>query len=488
MTNIDKVIYARRPPIEYNPIYDVDSYKCSHFYSDSTAMYASLEARGGAFDEATLFGLQYTIHAYLTEPVRIGHVTEMQVDMALHGVSFDAAMWQHIVDKYDGKLPLMVRAIPEGTVVPVGVPVLTVKCTDPVCFPIVGWLEDVFERVWYASTIAIQSRQFGKAMWKYLSMSSDNPELEFPFKVHDFGARGCATYEQAMLGGGAHLLSFMGTDTLVGARMLKHMYDAGEVGFAGYSIHATEHSMMTSRGREGELDVAEEFIIKYLVNRQVPQGAPKLAACVIDSYDYRNFVRAMCSERFQSLILKSGGTLVLRPDSGKPLEVLPEILNMLEELLPKGSVTVNTKGFKVLPPHMRLIQGDGIDLHSMTAILECLTNLGWSISNLAFGSGGGLLQKVNRDTQKWAYKTNALMKDGTWVGISKDPIGDPGKRSKAGLVDTIRKPNGEISWALVPDGLDFHPDSIMNTVLDHGNILFHNTLAECRQRIAIARS
>lgn len=286
-----------------------------------------------------------------------------------------------------------------------------------------------------------------------------------------------------MIGGAAHLASgFMGSDTLAGVAMANHYYDDP---MAGFSIPATEHSTMTIFGEENEEATLVRWITKALVERQVPTGVPKLAACVGDSWDIFRFTRTVCKPYIQALIKSSGGTLVERPDSGAPVATLLEILGIFEELLPKGEVTVNSKGYKVLPAHLRLIWGDGINRRSMKGILKDITDAGWSASNLAFGSGGGLLMDFNRDTQKFAFKLSAAIVGGRMRKVSKNPITDSGKRSKEGRLDLVRAATGELTTVVLANGEDAHPDSALVTCYDMGDITYHTTLAEVRARTAI---
>jgi nicotinamide phosphoribosyltransferase len=325
------------------------------------------------------------------------------------------------------------------------------------------------------------SRESKKVIKKYLDLTSDSPDQELPFKLHDFGARGVATLEQSRVGGMAHLFNFMGSDTIEGVRLANRYYDCK---MAGFSIPASEHSTMTMWGREHEIDAYENFVRRYLVDRIVPDGTPKIAACVSDSFNIYDAVKAWCSPRLRDLVKNSGGCLVIRPDSGDPLEVLPRIFDTFSDELPAGEITFNHKGYKVLPPYLRIIQGDGINRKSMTKILDLITFGGWSASNIAFGSGGGLLQQVNRDTQKWAFKCCAAMVDGKWVDVRKDPATDPGKRSKPGRLDLIKTEKGYETVAL-DNGTAAHSLTVMNTVMESGRILHHTTLSECRARMGI---
>ncbi len=476
---------ARKTDLVLNSINDTDSYKFSHFVlypDDMEYMESYLEARGGEFDECTLFGLQYIIHRYLSKPVTLEMIDEAEKDAAAHGEPFNRDGWLHILETYGGWPPVTIRAIPEGTIVPVKNAIMVVRSVrDPKCAWITNWLETMLSRVWYPSTVAIASREVKKVWKSFLEKSSDSPELEISFKHHDFGSRGVTCSEQAMVGGAAHLLSFLGSDTVAAVKMANHYYDEA---MSGFSIPATEHSTMTIFGKDHERDALVRWITKTLVERQVPAGMPKLAACVGDSYDIYNFVRMVCEPEIYDMIKGSGGTLVVRPDSGDPREVLLKMFEIFDRCLPEGSVTVNSKGYLVLPSCLRIIWGDGINRRSMKEILGFIVERGWSASNIAFGSGGGLLMDFNRDTQKFAFKCCAAVIGGKLVSVSKNPVTDPGKRSKEGRLDLIRVNSG-YSTVVLADGVEEHPDSVMVTYYDRGIITHHSTLAEIRARMVV---
>lgn len=478
-------IIARKPDMNLNNANDTDSYKSSHFllYPDNMEyMESYLEARGGEFDVCTLFGLQYIMHRYLSKPLTAADINELEADMLVHGEPFNREGWMHIINKYGGFLPITIRAIPEGTIIPVKNAIMVVRSVrDVKCAWITNWLETMLSRVWYPSEVAIGSREVKKVWMHFLELSSDNPAVEVSFKHHDFGARGVTCREQAMLGGAAHLLSFLGSDTIVGIKMANHYYD--EL-MAGFSIPATEHSTMTIFGKAAEHDTIVRWITKTLVERQLPPGIPKLSACVGDSWDIYNFVRMVCKDDIRELIKGSGGTLVIRPDSGEPTEVLKNIIGIFNECLPAGEITTNSKGYKVLPSYFRIIWGDGINRRSMCNILRFFVSMGWSASNIAFGSGGGLLMDFNRDTQKYAFKCCAAVVGGELRNVSKDPVTDLAKKSKEGRLDLIKTESG-YKTVVLEDGVDVHPYSVLVTVFDKGYITYHTTFAEIRARMSI---
>lgn len=239
---------------------------------------------------------------------------------------------------------------------------------------------------------------------------------------HDFGARGVSSAESAGIGGASHLVNFMGSDTVEGILLANHYYMEN---MAGLSIPAAEHSTIGAWGRNKEVEA-----YRNMLNKFAKPGA--IVAVVSDTYDIYEACEKHWGTTLKDQIVASGATVVIRPDSGDPATVVLKCLQILDE---KFGSTVNTKGYKVLN-YVRLIQGDGVNRDSIVEILDTINNAGYSTTNIAFGMGGALLQQVNRDTQKFAYKCSAVEKDGEWMDVYKDPITDPGKRSMAGRLDT----------------------------------------------------
>jgi len=420
-----------------------DSYKVTHWVQypkDSATVYSYFESRGGKHKEIVFFGLQYFLKRYLAGVV----VTKEKIDEAemiykAHfgaGSSFPRDKWMYIVDKHGGKLPISIKAVPEGTVLPYKNVLMTVENTDPECFWLTNYLETLLVQVWYPMTVASNSRAQKKVILDYLQETA----VKFPdghygedFKLHDFGFRGVSSVETAGLGAAAHLINFKGTDTIAGLIIARDFYAGGggesPGAVAGYSIPASEHSTITSWGKEGEYDAFKNMLTSF------PKG---LVACVSDSYDIHKACgdKMWGSPELKKLILSregdgvNPGQLVVRPDSGVPKDIDLAILEELGESIGKSK---NAKGYWELDPHVRIIQGDGIKYETLVEILEHLKTNGWSAGNIAFGSGGGLLQKMDRDTQKCAFKCSHLtFKDGTTRDVYKDPITDKGKRSKKG--------------------------------------------------------
>ena len=245
-------------------------------------------------------------------------------------------------------------------------------------------------RIWYPITVATQSYYIKQDFYKFLQETADDPDAEIAFKVHDFGARGVSSKETAAIGGAAHLVNFLGTDTLASLILHRDFYHEE---MAGFSIPAAEHSTMTAWGRENEV-----LAYRNMLENFAKPGA--ILAVVSDSWNIYEACEKIWGEQLRQEVIDSEATVVIRPDSGDPEEVVSRITHILAEKF--GTIT-NSKGYKVLK-NVRVIQGDGVNEQSIHQILQRLKNEGFSASNIAFGIGGSLLQKVNRDTLKFAYK------------------------------------------------------------------------------------
>ena len=277
--------------IENNICLLTDSYKITHhyFYPKGTKkIYSYLESRVGAeFNKTIFYGLQYIIKKYLKGKV----VSQEKIDEAdnlmrthLGEGIFNREGWQYILDEFDGMLPIEIKAVPEGTPVDVGNVLMTVENTDDKCYWLVNYLESLLLQVWYPSTIATLSAEVRKLANFYLDVTgSDKSNLDF--MLHDFGYRGATSTESSMLCGSAHLLSFSGTDTIPALTIPENYYNDSEV--YGFSVQATEHSVMTSLGQDGEIQQALNVI------ENAKNG---ILSMVIDSYDYRNFLRQASTE------------------------------------------------------------------------------------------------------------------------------------------------------------------------------------------------
>ncbi|MGD9584294.1 MAG: nicotinate phosphoribosyltransferase [Lysobacterales bacterium] len=468
-----------------NLLLNTDSYKASHWLqyppnTDATFFY--VESRGGRYDRTVFFGLQAILKEYLATPISHADVDEARDFFAAHGEPFNEAGWRYIVDNHGGWLPLRIRAVPEGSVVPTHHALVTIESTDPMAYWAPSYLETLLLRLWYPVTVATISWHAKQTIRQFLERSSDDPLGQLPFKLHDFGARGVSSAESAALGGAAHLVNFLGTDTVSGVLAARAYYHEP---MAGFSIPAAEHSTITSWGREREVDAYRNMLQQF-----ARPGA--IVAVVSDSYDIFHAIREHWGKTLREEVIASGATVVIRPDSGDPVAVVHQCLELADEAF---GHTINGKGYKVLK-HVRVIQGDGINPDSIRAILERVTSAGFATDNIAFGMGGALLQQLNRDTQKFALKCSAARVDGRWIDVYKDPITDKGKQSKRGRMTllqhreygtfrTVPIPPTAASIAEVERPLGY--DDALLTVWQDGRFVNDQSFAQVRARADAAR-
>ncbi|MFM7674374.1 MAG: nicotinate phosphoribosyltransferase [Synechococcus sp.] len=458
--------------METSLLFDTDSYKASHWLQyppDLTAMGAYLESRGGENPTTLFFGLQMLLQQGFTTPLTQADVEEAEAFWRSHGLPFHRQGWERVVRVHGGRLPLRIRAVPEGSRVPTGQVLLTVDSTDPQLAWLVTWVETQLMRVWCPTTVATRSWRLRTILAAALERSAEDPAGELPFRLHDFGSRGVSSQQSAAIGGLAHLIAFRGSDT--GAALLagRRFYDCP---MAGFSIPAAEHSTVLAWGQEHE---AQAY--RNLLDRFARPGA--VLAVVSDSYNLWNAVDHLWGEQLRQQVIDSGATVVIRPDSGDPVRIVPELLRRLEARF--GS-RVNDKGYRVLE-HVRVIQGDGITTLTLPLVLEAVLAAGFSAENVAYGMGGGLLQQLNRDTQRFAYKVSWVERSGRIVPVHKSPITDPAKTSKAGVLDLIR--SGGSYRTVVRPVPGEHPDSCLQTVYENGELLNRCTLDQVRERAAL---
>ncbi len=400
-------------------IHRTDSYKASQYLQYPEIQYAQNYMEARTKDERLKFiGIQMILMKNFMEVPTHALVDEIGKLWVQHGEPFNFEGWHKIVDL--GFYPLRIHAKKEGTIVSSLEPLVTVVNTLPGFEWLCGWAEDVIMHLWYPISVATKSWRFKKTIQYYLTETgSDAPD----FKLHDFGYRGCTCNEQASIGGLAHLTNFSGTDTFPAIMAARKYYGADMVGF---SIPAAEHSTITSWGREREVDAYRNMIKRF-------GGEGKMYAAPFDSYDMTNAVTNILGKELKDEVLRAKGTFIVRPDSGEPVDV---VLRTLKECEDAFGCTKNDKGYKVLNPAIRLIQGDNInEPDDVATILDAMHKRFYSADNIAFGAGGGLLQKVNRDTHKFAIKlcaTHTGVIGEEWKGQNKCPKDAPWKQSRKG--------------------------------------------------------
>lgn len=254
-------------------------------------------------------------------------------------------------------------------------------------------------------TVCTNSLYMKKLFKEYSEKTCDN-NSRLNSKLSDFGFRGSTSVESAGIGGCANLVHFDISDNVYGNHIAQKFYSAPKP--PGLSIPAAEHSTMTTWGEVGESKAVKHILTAY---------DNEMVSIVSDSYDIWNFVDNILGGELKEIIEKRSVPLIVRPDSGDPVETLIKVLNKLEQAF--GGVTKNDKGYKLLPPYLAVIHGDGVSPESLPELLSALENNQWSLDNVTFGSGGALLQKLNRDTQKCAFKCCFATINGEQVWLLK---------------------------------------------------------------------
>ena len=436
--------------LNVNFILNVDSYKTGHdaMMKDGViGLESNIVARKPTkyTSHVVMMGLEIYLQEYLDITITTADIDEAELETTERGDDFDREFWEHIVNVHGGKLPLHIRAIPEGTVVPVGVPLVRSFSTDPRVKVIASYIETQLQRaVQFPTTVASNARSIKVFLADVMERHAGHRFVDY--HLHNFGDRSASSYESAILAAISHAVVFNGSDCLAANRYIKAYYRTTNAYLS--SVTASEHSATCSNSDADKRDdfnmaikmvrLWEKKVEKYIANGSV--GVPPIVSVVIDTYDAKRFVRDFIGTKLKATIEEigkrcPGAKLVMRPDSGDPTTMPIEIL---EILMDKFGSTVNANGYSVLPGYIGVIQGDGINEESIRTIVENLETKMYSLENIVFGMGGKLVHpEKGRDTYSFAMKGSAQqLADGTWEDLFKDPITDVGKRSLRGRVTT----------------------------------------------------
>jgi nicotinamide phosphoribosyltransferase len=479
-----------------NPFLLTDYYKVGHVFQypeNTTLVYSNLtprKSRLAGVDEMVFFGLQYFIKEYLQdyftenffnqpkEEVMAAYKRRIITSLGAHLPSY-----QHLEDLHDlGYLPVEIKALPEGSKVPMRVPCLTIENTKPEFYWLTNFLESLMSAItWQPSTSATIAWQYRKLLNRYAG-ETGMPADFIQWQGHDFSFRGMSSLESAILSGMGHLLSFTGTDTIPAIDALEKYYGAdADKELIGGSVAATEHSVMCSGSQDGELET-----FRRLITEVYPDG---IVSIVSDTWD----LWKVCTDYLTALketVLRRNGKVVIRPDSGDPVKIIcgdPEGKTAAEQ---KGVVellwdifggTLTDKGYKLLDSHIGAIYGDSINLERAEAICEGLKSKGFA-SQVVFGIGSFTYQYNTRDTFGLAMKATYVEIGGEGRAIFKKPVTDDGtKISATGLLQVIEE-NGKY---VLRDNVsrDEEAQSALKTVFKDGKLIREYTLTEIRERI-----
>jgi nicotinamide phosphoribosyltransferase len=470
-----------------NPLLALDCYKLGHgmqYAPGTTKVYSYLTARSDKqFDRSVFYGLQYYLKEYFTIKLEpwMGEELIEHYGLILGPCPEQMASKIRALCQL-GYYPLEIKAVEEGTVMPVRNVLMTITNTHPDFYWVVGFVESLILKAWYPITVASCCYDYRRIVEQYYKETVDeNMYFLKDFTVHDFGYRGDSSEEGAALSGVAHLLSFLGSDTVPALKFALEYYNADKTKPIMLSVPASEHSVMCSFSRENELAAFENMLDLY------PSG---IVSIVSDTFDvYR--VLTEFAEVLKARILARDGKVVFRPDSGNPEYIIcgdptaPEgsnewkgCLRLLDE---KFGSTVNSKGYKVLNPKVGLIYGDGMYKERYIRTLDRMKELGYAASNLVIGVGG-ILRNHSRDTLGFALKATYVEVNNEPREIEKDPVTDHKKKSHKGLLALTWDDENKFVTHDQCTPLQEH-NSLLKTVFHNGTILRQYTLDQLRSRI-----
>ena len=441
----------------HNIIIDVDNYKHCHYslYPPGTEYVSSyIESRGGILPSTMFVGLQAYIREYLMRPITLEDIDEAEFVEREQGMHFNRDNWLGILNDHGGFLPVEIEAVPEGTVLPPKNVLVQLINTDPKYFWATSFFEtSLLRAVWYPTTIGSISWLCKQVIKDSLEQTSDNPGV-IRHMLHDYGARGVSSQQSAALGGLAHLVNFAQSDTLPGIIAAKRYYNAGHVSNSGPN---SEHAGFCAWGRENEAAALSNMLDMYAENG--------VALLLTDTYDHENCVKNIVGRELKEKIRNFPGLVGIRPDSGDVVQVTSDTT---EWLMDAFGYEVNSKGYKVLPPYLRVVQGDGVNFPVLPKIFIELERRGFSAENAVYGMGGGLLQHFHRDTMNFGQKASAVRVNGEWRDIYKSPTGSDFKVSKKGRL-ALKYENG--TYTTVPRDSIPPEENVLIPVFRNGKLL-----------------
>ena len=428
-----------------------DFYKADHKrqYPEGTELiysnFTPRQSRIEGIDGIVVFGIQYLIQEYLIKGFNDTFFNKPKEEVvAAYKETMDASLGkdsisvEHIEALHDLQyLPIRIKALPEGSICPIGVPCLTIVNTDKKFFWVTNFLETLISTtLWGPMTSATLAFRYRQLLDKYAEETSDCPEF-VDFQAHDFSMRGMYGVEAGRMSGAAHLLSFKGTDSISSIDFLNEYYPSLFEDMIGGSVPATEHSVMCAGMQETESET-----YKKLLTEVYPSG---IVSVVSDTWDYWKVLTETLPE-LKDIIMNRDGKLVIRPDSGDPVKIVcgdpeaeegsPEFKGTIQILHEVFGGTKNSKGYIDLDPHIGCIYGDSITHERCEAICEGLKKKGFSSTNIVFGIGSYTYQYVTRDTFGFAMKATYCEVNGVGRNLFKDPKtkGNAVKKSAKGLI------------------------------------------------------
>lgn len=450
-------------------VFKTDTYKTTHwlqFPKDLEYTQYYVESRGGKYREIMVSGIE-RIKKVLKKAAKAKDVKRMRKIIKKHlGADlFNFEGWMTIVKEFDGKLPLRIRAVEEGTIVPVHNVIMTIENTEPRFGWLAGYIEPfILRSIWHPTNVSTLSFELKKLIYSFLKKTADDDVIDsvLPSRMHDFSSRGDAG-DYAAENMYVHGYNFAGTDTIEALVTTEDIFGYFDL----YSVPAREHSTTTIYENEDDA-----------FWNSINQWNDMASSSVLDSYDYEAALERVSSGEMRDKVVSGNGVFIGRPDSGNPVDVVMKALNVFGKNV---GYTKNTKGYKVLDPHYRVLQGDGVDYDEVLHILSWMEANGWSTENVAFGMGGMLGQGHNRDTQRFAMKMCCAVLGGKFRRVCKNPKTDPSKASKAGYLDLIINDKGEYETVSFDEFGKTHPNSVLVDVINNGKATKVRDLMEIKE-------
>ncbi len=487
-----------------NPLTAIDFYKTGHakqYPIGTTEVYSNFTARSSklgkviqeTFDnKIVFFGLQYFIKDFLINSWNNNFFNKPKEEVIAKykrrmdfSLGKDSITTENIEKLHDlGYLPFKIKALPEGTRVPIGVPVLTIVNTHKDFYWLTNFIETVISSyLWKPITSATTAFEYKKLLTRYAKKTG--APIDFvSFQAHDFSFRGMSGLQDAMISGAAHLTSFWGTDTVPAIDLLEEYYEANvENEIIGCSVPATEHSVMCMGMKEGELETFRRLICDLY-----PTG---IVSIVSDTWDFWKVITEY-TVVLKEEILSRDGKVVIRPDSGDPVKIIagdpdapkgtPEHKGAVECLWEIFGGTITNKGYKSLDQHIGLIYGDSITLERALAILEQLEKKGFASNNVVFGVGSYTYQYATRDNFGFAMKATSGVVNGVRRDIFKDPKTDSGtKKSAKGLLRVEMENNSLVLYDQQKEEQENLGE--LKVVFLDGKLIKTSSLSEIRKRV-----
>lgn len=488
-----------------------DGYKLDHrrqYPKGTEYVYSNWTPRSNEYfpeaqDGAVVFGIQYFIKKYLIDYFNLEFFclprAEAVRTFARRVNTFlgqNEVGTEHIAALHDlGYLPICIKALPEGSICPIRVPMMTIVNTHPDFFWVTNFLETLIScELWLPMTSATTARVYRKELERHASKTGFSKDIELGFLCHDFSMRGMAGLDASIISGMGHLTSFVGSETIPAIDAMEEFYNVdSEKELIAATVPATEHSVMCAGGMEDEIGT-----FKRLITETYPNG---FVSIVSDTWDLWKVVTEYIP-RLKSEILARNGRLVVRPDSGDPVDIIcgyqkedmddytfqelaqPEVKGVYELLWDTFGGAVNENGYKVLDSHVGVIYGDSITIERQREIYRRLEEKGFAATNLVLGIGSYTYNYRTRDSLGFAMKATWCQINGESKEIFKHPKTDSGmKNSLKGLIQVLKDENGKY-YAKDCVTLAEEEESELEEVFKDGVLIRDTSLKEIRERLS----